>query len=54
MNYSGYLDYDNIENKNNPKILVANIDKMNSLGFKTSINIDEGLTNYVEWFKKQN
>ena len=54
MNYSGYLDYDNIENENNPKILVANIHKMNSLGFKTSINIDEGLTNYVEWFKKQN
>lgn len=54
MNYSGTLEYDNIESENNPKILVANVDKMLSLGFKPTISINEGLNKYVEWYKKQN
>ena len=42
------------ESKNNPKALVANIDKLSAIGFKPQIGIQEGLENYAKWFKGQN
>lgn len=54
FNYKGKLVYNMEENKNNPKVLVANIDKLSAIGFKPQIGIQEGLENYAKWFKEQN
>lgn len=54
FNYKGKLVYNMEESKNNPKALVANIDKLSAIGFKPQIGIQEGLENYAKWFKGQN
>ena len=54
FNYKGKLVYNMEESKNNPKALVANIDKLSAIGFKPQIGIQEGLENYAKWFKEQN
>lgn len=43
--------YDNIERTGNPQSLVADINKAKELGFTPKIQIEEGVKEYVEWFK---
>lgn len=45
------LVFDNIEREGNPKILIADISKAESIGFSPKKRIEKGIKEYVEWFK---
>ena len=40
--------------KGDPTSLVANIDKALSFGFKPKIHIEDGIKEYVKWFRANN
>lgn len=54
LNYHGQLVFDNIIRNNDPKSIVANIDKAIEIGFDPKIEIESGIKNYVNWFKQNN
>jgi UDP-glucose 4-epimerase len=40
--------------KDNPKNLIANIKKLETLGFSSKKNFNTGIKQYINWFKKNN
>ena len=46
------LIFDNKKREGNPKILISDISKAQSIGFQPQIHIEEGIKSYVDWFKK--
>ena len=40
--------------KDNPKNLIANITKLKNLGFSPKKNFNDGIKQYINWFKKNN
>lgn len=54
LDYKGELVFDNIIKEGDPKSIIANIDKATKLGFKPKINVEDGIKNYVKWFRENN
>ena len=54
LNFTGNLVFDNIAKEGDPKILVANIDKALSIGFSPKIKVEDGIKEYIKWFRKSN
>lgn len=52
LHYVGDIVFDNIIREGDPKSIIANIEKALSLGFKPTIKIEDGIKEYVKWFKK--
>jgi len=51
LGYEGELVFDKIIRKGDPKSLIANIEIAQKLGFSPKVKYDEGMKNYVKWFK---
>ncbi len=50
--YDGELCFNNEISENNPKCLVADIEKSKKLGYRPKVELQYGLRRYVEWFKE--
>jgi len=54
LNFTGELVFDNMVKEGDPKILVANIDKALSIGFSPKIKVEDGIKEYIRWFRENN
>lgn len=54
LNFEGGLVFDNIVRKGDPKSIIANVDKAESLGYSPKVILEDGIKEYVKWFKKNN
>lgn len=48
------LEFNGISRPGDPQFLVANIDHAASIGFKAKTSWQDGIAEYVEWFKREN
>lgn len=48
------FSFNNQMREGDPKCFIANTEKQNSVGWKQTYAIEQGIENYVRWFKSQN
>lgn len=52
FSFKGEFVFDNISREGDPKSLVADIAKAQSFGFLPKVKVEDGIKNYVRWFKQ--